>query len=159
MNVSSLSSSNIQPSTSVATTPVEMSYEDVVNSLINPTLTQKEQEKQAQDAQVEQFKKDLTTKGAAVYLADKNQEKIDAMVEEYRQKLLEKQSKNPNEKMDIAKMVSDYKEQLLKQLEEERKAEQDQKKVSTQSTLAVKTQQASPQIKTQASLLEQLLSL
>lgn len=96
----------------------------------------------------------MTTKSAAVYLADENKEKIEAMVEEYRQKLLDKQSKNPNEKMDIAKMLSDYKEQLMKQLEEERKAEQDQKKVSSHSVIALKTQQATPQIKTQGSLLE-----
>jgi vacuolar-type H+-ATPase subunit I/STV1 len=159
MNVSPLSNSSIIPITSVISTPVEMSYEDVVKTLVDQSLSQTKQAKQAQDAQVEQFKKDLSTTGAAVYLADENKEKIEAMVEEYRQKLLDQQSKNPNEKMDIAKMVSDYKEQLLKRLEEERKAEQDQKRVSSHSSFALKTQQTTPQIKTQGSLLEQLLHL
>lgn len=47
MNVSSLSNSNPISASSVISTQFEVSYEDVVKSLVEQSLIQKEQEKQA----------------------------------------------------------------------------------------------------------------
>lgn len=124
---------NVALQASQSTTSAGESYQDIVKRLF-PTP-----QHQTQDAAVEQFKKDLSTKGAATYLADLNKEKIEALVDEYRQKLLKEQAKDPSKKMNIAKMVSDYKEQLLKELEEARKAEQLQKNLAKKSSFTNKT--------------------
>lgn len=79
----------------------------------------------AEDTALTQFKDDLTTKGAALFLKDLNEEKIEALVEEYRQKLLKEQAENPDIPMDINQMVSDFKKQLLEQMMEAQKADQE----------------------------------
>ena len=102
--------------TSQSSSFVGESYEDVVKRLFPAPTYQTRDEINATDTELAKFKKDLSTKGAAQYLADQNQEKIDALVEKYRQELLDQQAKNPSKPMDIAKMVSEYKEKLLKEL-------------------------------------------
>jgi NADH dehydrogenase/NADH:ubiquinone oxidoreductase subunit G len=67
---------------------------------------------------LQQFKKDLTTKGATKFLYDFNMEKIEKMVEEYKEKLLKELKDNPNQDVDVEKMVSEYKKDLLKKLAE-----------------------------------------
>ncbi len=66
------------------------------------------------DSVLQQFKNDLMNKGAAKFLTDFNQEKIDKMVEEYRRELEKMLEENPE--MDIEKMVSDFKKDLLEKL-------------------------------------------
>lgn len=81
----------------------------------------------AEDGELSKFKDDLRTKGAALFLKELNEEKIEALVEEYRQKLLKEKEKNPQKPMDINQMVSDYRKQLLKEMMEAQKAEQENK--------------------------------
>jgi len=73
-----------------------------------------------EDAALQKFKKDLTTKGAIKFLYDYNMEKIEEMVEKYKEKLLENLSENPTpeELAQINDMVETYRKQLLEQLTE-----------------------------------------
>lgn len=81
----------------------------------------------AEDSELSKFKDDLRTKGAAVFLKELDEEKIKALVEEYREKLLKEKEKNPEIPMDINKMVSDYKKQLIEEMMEAQKAEEEKK--------------------------------
>lgn len=69
------------------------------------------------DTQIEHFLNDLRTKGAAKFLADLNQEKIEKMVDEYKQKLMDQMGDSPEAMQEIEKMVADYKKQLLEELQ------------------------------------------
>lgn len=100
-------------------------YADIIAQFYQASPYQTRDELNASDTELAKFKTDLTSKGAAQFLKDLNQEKIDALVEEYRQKLLKDQEKNPDQPMDINQMVSDFKKELLKEIEEARKAEQE----------------------------------
>ena len=80
-----------------------------------------------EDAELTKFKDDLRTKGAAVFLKELDEEKIKALVEEYREKLLKEKEKNPQIPMDINKMVSDFKKQLIEEMMEAQKAEEEKK--------------------------------
>lgn len=90
----------------------------------------------AEDTALAQFRNDLITKGAAVFLKELNEEKIEALVEEYRQKLLKEKEKNPQKPMDINQMVSDYRKQLLKEMMEAQKAEQENKPVQSAALMS-----------------------
>ena len=68
------------------------------------------------DYALQQFRDDLSNKGAAKFLSDFNQEKIDALVEEYRKELEEMLKENPD--LDIDKMLSDFKKSLMERLAE-----------------------------------------
>jgi len=70
------------------------------------------------DMALQQFKDDLSTKGAAKFLSDFNQEKIEEMVDKYRKELEEMMAQNPDVEMDIEKMLSDFRKQLLERLAE-----------------------------------------
>lgn len=84
-------------------------------------------EKSASDTELQKFKNDLITKGSAQFLKDLNEEKINALVEEYRQKLLKEKEQNPDQPMDINQMVNDFRKQLLKEMMEAQKADQESK--------------------------------
>jgi len=73
-----------------------------------------------EDAALQQFKKDLTTKGAIKFLYDFNMEKIEEMVEKYKQELLKNLGENPTPEQlaEVEKLVEDYRKELLKQLAE-----------------------------------------
>ena len=103
------------------------------------------------DTALQQFKKDLTTKGAAKYLHDFNQEKIDALVEKFRDNLLKELQKNPDASMDVEKLVNDYRKELIKKLEE---LEKDKKK----SPLNIETMK-SDLLQTMSTKLEDVLQL
>jgi len=81
----------------------------------------------AEDGELTKFKDDLRTKGAAVFLKELDEEKIKALVEEYRAKLLKEKEKNPEIPMDINTMVSDFKKQLIEEMMEAQKAEEEKK--------------------------------
>ena len=68
------------------------------------------------NTEVEQFLKDLRTKGAAQFLADLNQEKIDKLVEEFEDKLKESMGDSPEALKEIAQLVEDYKKQLMEEM-------------------------------------------
>jgi DNA-binding transcriptional MerR regulator len=68
------------------------------------------------DYELQKFKDDLKTKGAVKFLYEFNLEKIEKMVEEYRDKLLEEMKNNPELDIDIEEMVSSYKKELLERL-------------------------------------------
>lgn len=82
-----------------------------------------------QDAQseensaVEKFLSELRTKGAAKFLADLNQEKIDKMVEEYKQKLMEEMGDSPEAMEKIAKLVEEFKKNLIEEMREKMQEE------------------------------------
>jgi hypothetical protein len=82
----------------------------------------------ADDGELIKFRSDLSTKGAAVFLKELDEEKIKALVEEYREKLLKEKEKHPEIPMDINKMVSDFKKQLIEEMMEGQKAEDEKKR-------------------------------
>lgn len=116
---------------------VSQSYIDLINELYSAGTYQSRDEANANDTELATFKKDLITKGAAQFLGDLNQEKIDAMVEEYRTRLLKQQEDNPTIPMDIDKMVSDFRKELLKEIAEAQKA--DQKNTTGSQSVAMST--------------------
>ena len=68
------------------------------------------------DRAVEQFLKDLKTKGAVQFLADYNQSKIDKKVEEFREKLIEELGTSSEALASIEEQVNDYRKQLLEEI-------------------------------------------
>jgi hypothetical protein len=91
------------------------------------------------DPAVAQFLHDLLTKGAAKFLADLNQEKIDKLVEEYRQKLIEQMGDSPEALEKIETMVEAFKKQLIEEMmdkmEEEKKMKQEVVFMSPETTM------------------------
>ena len=144
---------------------IDSEYLKVMNRLF-PTVAYKTRDEiNDSDAELAQFKKDLTTKGAAKFLKELNEEKIDALVEEYRQKLLKEKEANPEKPMDIAKMVSDFKKKLMEELMEIQKAEQAQKENTKQSlstsdilSTAKMTKETEKTSKNTPNFLEQILN-
>ena len=134
------------------------SYVDIIKGLIGDTTHKTRDEINADDTELAQFRKDLSTKGAAAFLADLNEKKIDALVEKYRQELEKEQAKSPDKPMDIAKMVSDYKEQLMKELEKAQQAEQTKTALPAQTLFNTKVAQATPAASSEGNL-EQLLNV
>lgn len=133
MNVASVS--NISTSsayTGVKDESVDQDYMALIGQFYHAEPYKTRDEINAEDGELAQFKEDLVTKGAAVYLKDLNEEKIEALVEEYRQKLLKEKEKNPEQPMDINQMVNDFRKQLLEELMEAQKAQKDNK--PTEST-------------------------
>lgn len=82
---------------------------------------------------VEQFLKDLRTKGASKFLADLNQEKIDKLVEEYKQKLMEDMGSSPEAMQEIEKLVEDFRTKLLEEYKERMEDDIKNKKDKTTS--------------------------
>jgi hypothetical protein len=134
MQISSLlSSANTQLSAINEDKSVDSDYLNMIKELFPTSAYQTRDEINESDAELAEFKKNLTTKGAAKFLKELNEEKIEALVEEYREKLLKEQEANPEIKMDIAKMVSDFKKKLIEDMMEIQKAEQEQKASAKQS--------------------------
>ena len=75
------------------------------------------------DSEVAKFLKDLREKGAAQFLADLNQEKIDKMVEEYKQKLIKEMGDSPEAMQKIEKLVEDFKKKLIEEMREKTEEE------------------------------------
>lgn len=133
MNVVSVSAlTTTAPSSNTKDESIDQDYAALIAQFYPTQEYKTRDEINAEDSALSQFKDDLTMKGAALFLKDLNEEKIEALVEEYRQKLLKEQSENPDKPMDINQMVSDFRKQLLKEMIEAQKAEQQNK--STQNT-------------------------
>ncbi|MFA6190793.1 MAG: hypothetical protein WC665_00440 [Sulfurimonas sp.] len=124
MQVSSLLNSTNSVELSKEDKSVDGEYLKVMNRLFPTVAYKTRNEINDSDTELAQFKKDLNTKGATEFLKDLNEEKINALVEKYRQKLLEEQKADPTKPMDIEKMVSDFKKKLIEELMEAQKAEQ-----------------------------------
>lgn len=89
---------------------------------------------------VEQFLKDLRTKGAAQFLSDLNQEKIDKLVEDFEEKLRESMGNSPEALKEIAQLVEDYKKQLMEEMRaktEEAKKDKGENTTTISSNTAV----------------------
>ena len=129
MNVTSVSGLTPAASNSAATKDesVDQNYAALIAQFFNVHDYQSRDTLNASDSELQQFKTDLIKKGAAQFLKDLNQEKIDALVEEYRQKLLKEKESNPDQPMDINQMVSDFKKELMKEMMEAQKADQQSK--------------------------------
>jgi len=128
MNVASVSSlTTTAPSSAAKDESIDQDYAALIAQFYNVEEYQSRDEISADDTELQKFKDDLITKGAAIFLKDLNEEKIDALVEEYRQKLLKEKENNPDQPMDINQMVSDFRKQLLKEMMEAQKAEQQDK--------------------------------
>ncbi|MCK9474172.1 hypothetical protein [Sulfurimonas sp.] len=81
------------------------------------STTQSQEENSQENLAVAQFLHDLRTKGAVKFLADFNQEKIDKMVEEYKEKLLDQMGDSPQTLKEIESLIAAYKKQLLEELQ------------------------------------------
>lgn len=126
MNIASVSNvASSITSNSVKDESVSDKYMKFIQEFYNVQGYKSRDEVNALDGELGKFKEDLTTKGAAVFLKELDEEKIKALVEEYRAKLLKEKEKNPEIPMDINKMVSDFKKQLIEELMEAQKAEEE----------------------------------
>ena len=84
-----------------------------------PLAEEKKETKSSQmDNEVADFLKKLREKGAAKFLADLNKEKIEALVEEYKQKLIDNMGDSPQSLQDIAKLVDAFKKKLMEEMKE-----------------------------------------
>ena len=100
---------------------------DAFESNFEGDRSQPDTDTEETNSAVAQFLKDLRTKGAAQFLADMNQEKIDELVKEFEEKLMKEMGDSPEALKDIAKLVEDYKKQLLEEMNEQTKAEKSAK--------------------------------
>lgn len=88
------------------------------NAAYTGDKTQDTQSQSEESSAVEKFLHDLRTKGAAKFLADLNQEKIDKMVEEYKQQLMKEMGDSPEAMEKIEKLVEDFKKNLIEEMKE-----------------------------------------
>ncbi len=138
MNVASVSAltTTLPVSSSTKDESVDQDYAALIAQFYNVHEYQSRDEVSASDTELQQFKADLVKKGAAQFLKDLNQEKIEALVEEYRQKLLKEQSENPDKPMDINQMVSDFRKQLIKEMMEAQKADRENQPTQTTALMS-----------------------
>lgn len=137
MNVTSVSNLSLNTtSTSTKDESVDQDYLALIAQFYQVEEYKSRDEINAEDTSLSKFKDDLITKGAAEFLKDLNAEKIEAMVEEYRQKLLKEKAENPDKPMDINQMVSDFRKQLLEELMEAQKTEEENKSADNTSLMS-----------------------
>ncbi len=93
--------------------------------------TQEETESKSSqtDEALADFLKKLREKGAAKFLADLNKEKIEALVEEYKQKLIDNMGDSPEALQDIAKLVEAFKAKLVEEMKEKMEDEKKNKRI------------------------------
>ncbi len=99
--------------------------------------TQDTQTQSEENSAVEKFLHDLRTKGATKFLADLNQEKIDKLVEEYKQKLMKEMGDSPEAMEKIAKLVDEFKKNLIEEMKE--KMEEELKNAKNVNTIKIDT--------------------
>jgi len=137
MNVASVSSISLGGVSDVTKDEsVNQDYMALIAQFYHAEEYKNRDEVNAEDGELGKFKDDLLTKGAAVFLKELNEEKIEALVEEYRQKLLKEKAENPDKPMDINQMVSDFKKQLLEELMEAQKTEEQNKPAQSTSLMS-----------------------
>lgn len=139
MQISSAFSPSIVPIDSNASKEeavLSKEYLNIMNELYPKVAYQTRDELNQGDGALLQFKENLATKSPAKLLADLNEEKINAIVEKYKEKLIKEQKMHPEKVMDIDTMVSQFKQRLLKALQEAQKAEQELKDAQKQTQLS-----------------------
>lgn len=107
------------------------------NAAYTGDKTQDTQSKDEENSAVEKFLHDLRTKGAAKFLADLNQEKIDKLIEEYKQKLMKEMGDSPEAMEKIAKLVDEFKKNLIEEMKE--KMEEELKNAKNVNTIKIDT--------------------
>ncbi len=88
------------------------------------TQTASTTQSEAISSDLSKLLQDLHDKGAAQFLADLNQEKIDKEVEKYKQKLIGEMGDSPEAMQKIDKLVEEYRKQLMEALKDKMEAEQ-----------------------------------
>ena len=106
---------------------------DAFESAYTGDISKKEDEYERSD-ELKQFLHDLRTKGAAQFLADMNQEKIDKLVEEFEEKLRKEMGDSPEALEEIAQLVEDYRKQLMEEMMEKT---QEDKMSKGEKTMAI----------------------
>lgn len=100
------------------------------------------------DLAVVKFLEDLRTKGAIKFLADLNKEKIEKLVEEFRQKLLDSMGDSPEALKEIEELVAAYKKQLLEEMQNSLDAQENTRPINAdaiiQTLLNAQTKQSKP---------------
>lgn len=145
MEISNTYTKNLYATQSTASKEEEEvanAFEDIYAS----TLALEEDETTSSiDIDVEKFIDDLLKKGAAVFLAELNQEKIDKLVEEFKEKLLKEMGDNPDGLKDIDALVADFKKQLLEKLQDSLDNSKSELKFSTQAMIQTLLKMDEPQ--------------
>lgn len=153
------------------TAPQE-SYEDVVSNLTqsSDSTTKPQQnttqmsnqnqittndEEEESDAEVKSFLESLLSKGALAFLADLNQEKIDKLVQEFRDKLIKERGDNPESLKEIESLVADFKKQLLEKLEESLDNDESNLKISANALFKTLLEMTEPQNSAFSKLLQE----
>lgn len=113
-----------------------LNYADIIAQFYQAEAYKSRDEINAEDTELAKFREDLTTKGSALFLKELNEEKIEALIEEYRQKLMKLKEENPQTPMDINQMVSDFRKQLLEELMKAEKAEQENRPLQTDAMMS-----------------------
>jgi hypothetical protein len=127
---------SINSNSSQNETVLSKEYLKVMDELYPKVAYQTRDELNQSDEALMKFKEDLKTKSPTKLLADLNEEKINAIVEKYKEKLIEEQKMHPEKEMNIDTMVSTFKQRLLKALQEAQKAEQELKDAQKQTQLS-----------------------
>ena len=97
---------------------IAFAINDEQEMLVQAPIYKSRDEINDENIQLQQFKKDLTEKGAVKFVYDFNMQKIEEMLDEYKKKLEKELEDNPDSTMDIAQMLNDYKKQLLERFRE-----------------------------------------
>lgn len=126
-----------------------------VQDITNEVNAQIQAKKLQQETQLQTFLDDLVTKGSSKFLSDMNEEKIEAKVEEYKQKLIDAMGDSSESMETIQDMVADYRKQLLEELQAS--SDNDDTKAQPGSIEAITNTLLKMQENTQKPL-EQLLS-
>lgn len=116
---------------------------------------QKDTKQEQSDAEVKSFLESLLSKGALAFLADLNQEKIDKLVQEFRDKLIKERGDNPESLKEIESLVADFKKQLLEKLEESLDNDESNLKISANALFKTLLEMTEPQNSAFSKLLQE----
>ena len=86
---------------------------------------------------IEKFLNDLRTKGAVVFLADFNKEKIEDMIKEFKEKLVKSMGSTPKNLVEIEQLVNAYKKQLLEEIQANLENDEKNTKIDTQAIVKI----------------------
>lgn len=116
---------------------------------------QKDTKQEQSDAEVKSFLESLLSKGALAFLADLNQEKIDKLVQEFRDKLIKERGDNPESLKEIESLAADFKKQLLEKLEESLDNDESNLKISANALFKTLLEMTEPQNSAFSKLLQE----
>ncbi|NOQ30476.1 MAG: hypothetical protein GQ570_05060 [Helicobacteraceae bacterium] len=110
-------------------------------------FTDRKANEMVSDAQVEEFRTALSEKGADLYLKDLNQDKIDEIVEKYKDELMKSSDGSPESMARIADALEAFRKELMERLKHsvDAKAE-DKEKMSTSTHFSLQQLQEDEQL-------------